>query len=654
MIGKKKIEKLSCDVIIVGSGGSGSSAAQAAAELGLKVVVISKDPLASSDTKICEGVMTVREAGDNSDSEKVLSNNIKLAGGDLPDKKITQAFAQDSKKAYDRLRENGLRPSINKEKNTPKTLAIPMGGHNKSRSVGHKNSGLSFGHVNWDTIIKYNNIQYIEDCWFLDVIMSKTADKVIGGLAYDACQGKLLSIHSKAVIIAAGGLSTLYFPKTDTMRGNTGDSYAIGIRAGAHMVDMEQIQFLPFCLASPPSYEGLLAGEPATGSFLGVIRDKNNKVILDSVFLRTRAECSEAIMRAVADGRGSPNGGAYLDMTANKKAKRSGMYFMEYLKSALPSAYNNARQALGKQAGKAEIPWEVRPSAHYMMGGIRVDEFGRVLKYSSQDSKNRIKKINYIQGFYAAGQAMGGLFGSNRLGSTSLTEVAVFGYRAGKDAAKYCKKTNLEKDERQFEIYHKGFFKQFNNKGKLRAYKLKLELQKMSWENIGPARKKLNLLKMQAYLEKLEKKSKNIFTTNEMLWNQDLIEKIELQNMIFSAKAITLASLKRNHSLGGHVRLDGKRKKIFSRPYSTMIYIGANNTLKTEKIIRERTNIFTVLKYRINELYRLYNAKLIRILPNYLRDVIIEKKYKKILGSKATSIEIKAGSLEAAPAEINR
>ena len=114
-------------MIIVGSGGSGSSAAQAAAELGLKVVVISKDPLASSDTKICEGVMTVREAGDNSDSEKVLSNNIKLAGGDLPDKKITQAFAQDSKKAYDRLRENGLRPSINKEKNTPKTLAIPMG-----------------------------------------------------------------------------------------------------------------------------------------------------------------------------------------------------------------------------------------------------------------------------------------------------------------------------------------------------------------------------------------------------------------------------------------------------------------------------------------------------------------------------------------------
>ena len=106
------------------------------------------------------------------------------------------------------------------------------------------------------------------------------------------------------------------------MRGNTGDSYAIGIRAGADLVDMEQIQFLPFCLASPPSYEGLLAGEPATGSFLGVLRDKNNKVILDSVYLRTRAECSEAIMRAVADGRGSPEWRCILRYDSKQKSKK--------------------------------------------------------------------------------------------------------------------------------------------------------------------------------------------------------------------------------------------------------------------------------------------------------------------------------------------
>ena len=120
-------------------------------------------------------------------------------------------------------------------------------------------------------------------------------------------------------------MSTI-FSKTDTMRGNTGDSYAIAMRAGADLVDMEQLQFLPFCLASPPSYEGLLAGEPSTASYLGVLRDKNGKVILDGVHLRTRAACSEAIMRAVADGRGSPNGGAYLDMTANKSYQNRSLF----------------------------------------------------------------------------------------------------------------------------------------------------------------------------------------------------------------------------------------------------------------------------------------------------------------------------------------
>ena len=109
--------------------------------------------------------------------------------------------------------------------------------------------------------------------------LEKNNINVLGGLVYDAARGKILFIKAPSVLIASGGLSSLYFPKTDTMRGNTGDSYALGIRAGADLIDMEQIQFLPFCLASPPSYEGLLAGEPSTASFLGVLRDKNNKVI---------------------------------------------------------------------------------------------------------------------------------------------------------------------------------------------------------------------------------------------------------------------------------------------------------------------------------------------------------------------------------------
>jgi len=647
---KEYIENISCDVLVVGSGGTGSQAVQAAAEEGLDVLVISKDPMSSSDTKICEGVITVREAGDISDTEEVLSENIKLAGADLPDKKITAAFAKDSKEAYDRLRENGLRPSINFETDKPKTLAIAMGGHNKSRSVGHKNSGLAFGHTNWDTIIKYDNVRYFEDCWFLEIVRSKEKNLnneldgyVVGGIAYDACRGKLIIIKSNCVILASGGLSTLFFPKTDTMRGNTGDSYALGIRAGADLLDMEQIQFLPFCLAYPPSYEGLLAGEPATASFLGVLRDKNNKVILDSVYLRTRAQCSEAIMRAVEDGRGSPNGGAYLDMTANKSAPRSGDYFMKYLKSALPSAYNNARQALGKEAGKAEIPWEIRPSAHYMMGGIRVDEFAR-----AHESTGDVRKPKIIEGLFAAGQAMGGLFGANRLGSTSLTELAVFGYRAGKAAFEYLKK-NKKIVKNEFFYKHIQYYDEmFNQKGKEKVYKLKLEFQKECWDKIGPARTEVKLKNMLKYLDMLNIKIKKVNISSDKVWNQQFIDLIELKNMIDTARSVVLASLEREKSIGGHVRLDKGSSSLFSRPYSTLVR-KTNNNFIVCKLSRERTKLKRIIIYKISENYRLTKARILRVLPLLFRDLIIEKKYKQILGSK--KIRIEPGSIAAAPGE---
>ncbi len=171
----------------------------------------------------------------------------------------------------------------------------------------------------------------------------------------------------------------------------------------------------------------------------------------------------------------------------------------------MPSAYNNARQALGKEAGKAEIPWEVRPSAHYSMGGIRVDEYTRVIHSAENQYEPKI-----IKGLFAAGQAMGGLFGANRLGSTSLTELAVFGYRAGKSAAK---NANQSFKNKNYDIFHKHYFNfksLFNKKGKLKPYKLKLDLQKKCWDNIGPARTEKKLKKMLTYLEKIEKDLNNV------------------------------------------------------------------------------------------------------------------------------------------------
>ena len=646
---KIQTQWLTYDVIVVGSGGAGAQAAYAAAEEGSKVLLVSKDPLGASDTKISEGLATVRESGTDDDYENILSENVKLAGGDLPIKKLTDTFAKYSKDAYDSYRVHGLRPFINKNKHGPQSLPLPMGGHNRNRSVGHENHGIAFGHANWASIIKEKNIEYIEDSWFLDLIVKRNANNihgiVLGGLVYDAGKGVLLAIKAPSVVIAAGGLSTLFFPKTDTMRGNTGDSYAIALRAGADLVDMEQLQFLPFCLASPPSYEGLLAGEPVTASYLGVLRDKNGKVILNGVHLRTRAACSEAIMRAVVDGRGSPNGGAYLDMTANKVLPRSGPYFMKFLKTSLPTAYINARQALGKEAAKVESSWEIRPGAHYMMGGIRVDDKGASVGGDKEGS------VKYgISGLFAAGQSMGGLFGANRLGSTSLTELAVFGNRAGIAAAKNAINKAAIINDKFFNPYISEYKKLFGRQGTIASTSLKEVLQKESWEKIGPVRTLKGIDEMDNIIIDLEEKLIQVAIPDYSIWNQSFLDYVELRNMLHSAKAISLAAKERNGSIGGHVRLDGKNISAFSKPYSTLLSKDKGNYI-VKRLDRDRTPIKRLIYYKFIEYKRLLEAKILLILPKSIQDKKLEKKYKDIMLASGKVPEIMPGSTEGAIGE---
>ena len=634
------------DVLVVGSGGAGSNAAETASEMGASVLVVAKDPLSASDTKISEGIATVRASGSEDDTEDTLSENLLLAGGDLPDANITSAFARDSQMAYDKVRANGLRPKISAITKNPDPLPLPMGGHTKRRSIGHKNSGVAFGHANWNSIVKDTKIDYKEDCWLVDIITGNNKDdtkSIVGALIYDAQKGELLAVVCASIVVASGGLSTIYFPKTDTMRGNTGDSYAIAARAGAELVDMEQIQFLPFCLTSPPAFEGLLGGEPVTASYLGVLRDKNKKVILDGVYLRTRAECSAAIMKAVEDGRGTKNGGAYLDMTANKRAPKSGVYFMNFLKGSLPSAYNNVRQAMSKSEAQCEDLWEVRPSAHYMMGGIRVDENCHSIG-GSKGLKN-----DGILGLFAAGQAMGGLFGANRLGSTSLTEGAVFGQRAGKNAAHHARNMSGMNplNKKLFMEKAKKVNSLIGQKGHLHASRIKLSVQKKCWENLGPIRDEARLNKTKLFISKTRKKLKNVKISNSTKWNQGLIEYLELENMIDTAELMAIAALERNGSLGGHVRADCPNISLFSKPYSTIVRF-VNNGVNVTRLPRQQTEFKKLIKFKFEEQKKFLGAKILRLMPMILKDRVLEKRYKKIMNIQKPSITVQPGSVEAA------
>lgn len=632
------VEWLDYDVVIVGSGGAGSAAAGAAAEDGTKVLVISKDPIGCSDTKISEGSATVRQSASDRDTVEALSENLRVSGADLPVPAITDTYARDSRAAYDWYRTHGLRPKINAARRGPFARPLAKGGHTMGRSVGHKNAGVAFSHASWNILIESERIDYLEDAWFLDLVLDDPGGqgnrRVVGGLVYDAAGGRLLAIRTPSVVIAAGGLSTLYFPKTDTMRGNTGDSYAVAARAGADLVDMEQVQFLPFCLAAPPSYEGLLVGDPSTASFLGVLRDKHGNVILDSVYIRTRAECSAAIMRAVADGRGTDAGGAFLDLSANARLEKSGPLFLRLVSTQQQTGYQNVRQALGKAAARCEEAWEVRPAAHYMMGGIRAGTDGQSVGGAGDGAAS-----DGIVGLFAAGQAMGGVFGANRLGTTALTENAVFGLRSGRAAARLAAATPPQDVDADFRPGIESVQAIFGRKGPENGASLRQRLQIAAWEHIGPARTYDGLRRMEAVIADIEAKLGDVAIPGYGLWNQSFIEYRELLNLLEVAKAVTAASLERDASVGGHVRLDRPDVSVLAKPYSTVVHRdgqkGRGGMYVARREFRKRTPIVRLLVFRAREQIRKLQVKALRLMPDGMLDRYLERRYRAILGPAA-------------------
>ena len=380
-------------------------------------------------------------------------------------------------------------------------------------------------------------------------------------------------------------------------------------------------------------------------SFLGVLRDKNQKVILDSVYMRTRAECASAIMHAVADGRGTPNGGAYLDMTSNKRLPKSGPHFMRFLETSLPSAYRNARQALGREAAKCDEPWEVRPAAHYHMGGVRVNADGASVAGKGNGQINK-----GIKGLFAAGQAMGGLFGANRLGSTSLTEGVVFGMRAGQSAAALAHEINHRIENTAFNPTIDEIRKRFGQNGETSVVRLRMGLQNKSWDCIGPIRTAEGLMEIDGLIEAANNKLDEINIPHDPVWNQTFIDFIELRNMIDTARLVSAAAQERDGSLGGHVRLDRSTISVFSQPYSTVVSDNSGN-LVVSREMRPRTPINRLLRYRILEGFKILSAKCLRLMPASMLDKRLEQKYKSIMGDSGNAPEIMPGGAEGAVGE---
>ena len=238
---------------------------------------------------------------------------------------------------------------------------------------------------------------------------------------------------------------------------------------------------------------------------------------------------------------------------------------------------------------------------------------------------------------------MGGLFGANRLGSTSLTELAVFGNRSGIAAARNAKNNFSDNSREFFKPYIKEYTNLFGRKGSISSNSLREILQKESWKKIGPVRTEEGIEGMDSLINDIESKLINIAIPSYAVWNQSFIDYLELKNMLFSAK-------ERDGSIGGHVRLDGKNISAFSKPYSTVVYKEKNN-YSTKRLNRDRTPIKDLIYYKILEKKRLIEAKILSLLPNNIKDKKLEKKYKDIMKASGKAPEIMPGGTEGAIGE---
>ena len=589
------------DVLVIGSGGAGLTAATVAVSEGARVWLVSKDPLAGSDTKISEGIITVMGSGSSADTTEELVTNMRLQGDDLSDPAIVGAFAEDSQVAYHWLQQVGMRPRLDNN-GKPEIVPIPLGGHTKARSVKHQQKGLDFGTVLRNSCSAAENQHIIEDAWALDLIMDD--NRAIGALVYHAATGEFIAFSAKAIVLACGGFSSLYFPNTDTMRGNTGDAFAMALRAGASLIDMEQVQFLPFGLIHPPAFQGLLVGEPASAGLSGVIRDADGSVILDSLMLRTRAEASAAIATAVDRGKGTKNGGCYFDLTPNAKGK-SGALFISINQKTMPEILRNVRAALGKNAAEFKEPWEVRPTAHYNMGGIEVDEWCRVKD---------------LERLFAASQSMGGLHGSNRLGSTSLGKVIVFGRRAGKTAAQLANRVEglLDKQFKDLaKIVYEKYTALLGRPGTTSSMQLVTRLQQASWQGIGPARNEADLNTLQSEITAIKADKSKVGIEPGFTWNQGFMDLVELDNMLIIAASVAESALARPHSLGAHIRSDTPPQKR-SAPYSIRVKGRTVDSLTLNQVHRQRTDFTKRLGFKIQQRIKISVLRLLSRLPEKL------------------------------------
>ncbi len=552
----EEFETKKYDVVVVGAGGAGLRAAIAAADCGSKVALVTKSLLGKAHTVMAEGGIAAALGNvDERDNWEVHFRDTIRGSKNLANWEMAKIHAEE---APERVRELERWGAVFDRTEDGKINQRNFGGHRYPRlaHVGDR-TGLEIIRTLQDYAVHKENIDVFMEFTVTTILKAKKS--VAGVLAYNRSSGNLKVFETRAVILATGGIGKAYRITSNSWE-YTGDGHALAHLAGADLIDMEFVQFHPTGMVWPPSVKGTLVTEGVRGEGGILINSEGKRFMFDyipEVFaaetakteeeadawlkgeegamrppeLLTRDVVARAIMTEVKEGRGSPHGGAFLDIASRQPA--------DYILRKLPSMYHQFKELATLDI--TEEPMEVGPTTHYMMGGIKVDAS---------------TAASTVAGLYAAGEAAAGIHGANRLGGNSLSDLLVFGKIAGQNASNYAQENvHISPHEDEIKRGIDDTLRPFED-GTENPYDIHDELQEVMENYVGIVRTGENLEEGIKKLEKIKKRLPNLHAQGSRHYNPGWHLCLDLHNMVITSLALAKAALERKESRGAHTRLD--------------------------------------------------------------------------------------------------
>jgi succinate dehydrogenase / fumarate reductase flavoprotein subunit len=549
-------------VLVIGAGGAGLRAAIEASAAGVRVGLICKSLLGKAHTVMAEGGIAAALANvDERDNWKVHFADTMRGGQYVNNWRMAELHARE---APDRVRELEAWGALFDRTTDGRILQRNFGGHKYPRlaHVGDR-TGLEMIRTLQDHGIHRGLDVHME---FTVASLLTDGPRVVGAFGYERERGRFRVFKAKAVVLATGGIGRAYRITSNSWEG-TGDGHGLAYEAGAELIDMEFVQFHPTGMIWPPSVQGLLVTEGVRGEG-GVLRNsEGRRFMFDDIpelyrnqtadnpeegwrytqgdknarrppELLTRDHVARCIIREIKQGRGTPHGGVYLDISWIKEKMPNAP---EHIRRKLPSMYHQFKE-LANLDITAE-PMEIGPTTHYVMGGVRVDG----------DTQ-----MSTLPGLFAAGECAAGINGANRLGGNSLSDLLVFGQRAGEYAAAFAKKNGaVAVDERQIESVAARALAPFERGAAgENPFKIQQDLQGTMQDLVGIVRTEAEMRQALERLEAYRTRAWNAGVTGHREYHAGWHTSLDLRNQLIVSEAITRSAIERKESRGGHFRED--------------------------------------------------------------------------------------------------